>query len=81
MRRLKFTIYHGFAVSFALHSAAALPFMIQSFLMPVEENAPLIVEYQGIAAEIQTDQKIQQQIKGEYKEDDAERTKPEKAPA
>jgi protein TonB len=58
-RKLRFTIYHGFAASILIHSAAALPFVAHSLEMqPDDEPELLVVELQGPVADEQTDQKV-----------------------
>ncbi len=63
-RTLKFTIWHGIAVSLALHSAFALPFVLDDMMPPADEPPLLVIDLQGVIADNQTEQKVLQQIKG-----------------
>jgi len=78
--RLRFTIYHGFAASLALHAAVALPFVLYALAPPPEEAPTLVVELQGAIADIQSEEKALQETKGEAKPDKAETPKPVEAP-
>jgi protein TonB len=80
-RRPKFTIYHGFAASLALHSAVALPFTLYAFAAPPEEPPTLVVELQGVVAESQSEEKVLQETKGEAKQDKPDVAKPAQARA
>jgi periplasmic protein TonB len=80
-RRLRFTIYHGLAVSLALHSAVAVPFAAH-VLMPPPEDYDIVIDLQGVDADIQTEQKVLQETKGEAKQDEVKAEKPaEPSPA
>lgn len=57
-RTLKFTIWHGLAVSLALHSALALPFVVQDLEPPPDDTPPLIVQLQGVVADEQLEEKV-----------------------
>jgi protein TonB len=70
-RRLRFTIYHGFAASLALHSALALPFAVHSWALAPEEPPTLVIDLQGVVADNQAVQKVLQETKGEAKPDEA----------
>lgn len=76
---LKFTIYHGFAASLALHSAIGLPFVVHALASPPEEPPSLVIELQGVVAENQTEQKLLQETKENAQRDEANKAKPEKA--
>lgn len=53
-RRWAFSIHHGLAVSLALHSAFGLP-LVAHGLMPAPDEPPtLVIELQGIVAQVQT---------------------------
>ncbi len=79
-KRSTFTIYHGLAASLALHSALGLPFVLSSLTSPVEEPSTLVFELEGMVADSQTEQKVQQEAKGEAKQDEADAAKPEDRP-
>lgn len=66
----RFTIYHGFAASLALHSAVGLSFVLHGVAAPPEEPSPLVFELQGLLADSQAEQKVQQET-GEAKPDEA----------
>ena len=76
-RRSKATIYQGFAVSLALHSALALPFVPLDEASPPEEPATLIIELEGVVADSQVEEKILQTTKAEATRDKADASKPE----
>lgn len=76
MGRVKFTIYHGLSASLALHSALALPFALHALAQPPEEPPTLVLELQDVVGNIQTQQKVLQQTKGEAKQDEADTAKP-----
>jgi protein TonB len=59
-RALKFTIWHGMIASLALHSALALPFVVQN-LAPPDDSEMLVVELQGMVSDVQTEEKVAQQ--------------------
>lgn len=62
--RLRFTIWHGFAASLAVHAALGPPFVVHSLALPPDEPPTLVIELQGAVAESQTEQKILQETKG-----------------
>lgn len=74
MRRPKFTIYHGFAASFALHSALVIPFALLGLASQPEEQPVLVIELQGIVAESQTEQKVEEQTKSKASQEDVSRS-------
>jgi protein TonB len=80
-RRLTFTLYHGFAVSLALHALLGLPFVLNAAADPPEDAAPLVVELKGVVADSQTEEKVQQQTAGAPKQEVAEAAKPAQASA
>lgn len=59
-RALKFTIWHGMIASLALHSALALPFVVQT-LAPPDDSEVLVVELQGMVSDTQLEEKVAQQ--------------------
>lgn len=63
-RRLRFTIYHGFAVSLALHSTVAVPLVLQSLTLP-EERSRLVIDLQGLVSDRQAEEeeKVTQETK------------------
>jgi protein TonB len=63
--RLKFTIYHGVAASLALHSAIGLPFVLPALFSSAEERSVLDLELQGAVSDVQTEEKSQQDKRGE----------------
>jgi protein TonB len=78
--RPRFTIYHGFAASLALHAAVALPFVLYALAPSPEEPPTLVVELQGVVAENQSEEKVLQETKGEAKPDTPDVEKPAQAP-
>lgn len=80
-RKLKFTIYHSLAVSIAIHSAVALPFVTHSLNMQHDDEPELlVVELQGSIADTQTDQKVLQETKGETAKDETKPDDPKPTP-
>jgi protein TonB len=61
-RVLKFTIWHGLAVSLVLHSALALPFVVHDLAEPPDDSEVLVVELQGMVSDTQTEEKVAQQL-------------------
>src|SRR5215470_3441035 len=61
-QRLRFTIYHGLAVSLALHSAVALPLVLGSRTLP-DEPPLLVIDLQGLVAERQTEDRVMEEAK------------------
>jgi protein TonB len=59
-RALKFTIWHGLAASLALHSALALPFVVQDLAEPPDDAEVLVVELQGMISDTQVEEKVAQ---------------------
>ena len=80
-RKSKFKLWHGIAMSLALHSALGLPFVLYALAEPPDEPPTLVIELQGAVAENQTEQKIQQETKGGAEQQKAEPAKPAEAPA
>jgi periplasmic protein TonB len=73
-RRSRFRIWHWIAASLLLHAAIAAPFVWYTLASPADEPPPLVVELQGAIADNQTEEQVQQEIKGI-----AEQNKPEPA--
>ena len=61
-RTLKFTIWHGFAASLALHSALALPFVAHRLAPPPDDLPTLVIELQGVVSDAQTEGRVTQQV-------------------
>ncbi|GEC17218.1 energy transducer TonB [Nitrobacter winogradskyi] len=59
-RALKFTIWHGMAASLVLHSAVALPFVVNNFTPPPDDSEVLVVELQGVVSDTQTEGRVAQ---------------------
>ncbi len=74
-RTMKFTIWHGIAVSLALHSAFALPFVLDDMMPPADEPPLLVIDLQGVVADNQTEQKVMQQVKGAAQQQEAQMAK------
>jgi periplasmic protein TonB len=74
-RRLRFTLYHGFVASLALHSAIAAPFVLQS-LAPEPEETSLVIELQGDVSDSQSEQQILAQTQGNAQQDQVAKVKP-----
>ncbi len=68
--KMKFTIYYGFAASLAIHLAVVMPFIVQALAEPPEEPLPVVLELQSVVAEVQTEQKVLQETKGEVTQED-----------
>jgi periplasmic protein TonB len=75
-RRRKFTIYHGFAASLAVHSVLGLPFVVNGLAAPPDEPPMLVIELQGAVADSQTEQKVLEETKGAAKQPEAPTTAP-----
>jgi protein TonB len=75
-RRSRFTIWHGIAASLLIHAAPAAPFVWYTLATPPDEPPTLVVELQGTVADTQTEQQVQQEIKGAAEPD---KDKPEPA--
>ncbi len=63
-RTAKFTIWHGFASSAALHLALVLPFALGIASPPPDEPPLLVLDFQGVVAEDQSEQKMMEETKG-----------------
>lgn len=61
-RTLTFTIWHGLIASLALHSALALPFVVNNFASPPDDLPTLVIELQGIVSEAQAEERVAQQL-------------------
>lgn len=59
-RALKFTIWHGMAASLVLHSAVALPFVVNSLTPPPDDAEVLVVELEGEISDTQVEEKVAQ---------------------
>lgn len=59
-RALKFTIWHGMAASLVLHSAVALPFVVNNLTPPPDDSEVLVVELQGVVSDMQAEEKVAQ---------------------
>jgi protein TonB len=59
-RTLKFTIWHGMAASLALHSALALPFVVQDLAPPPDDLPTLVIQLQGVVSDAQAEEKVAQ---------------------
>jgi periplasmic protein TonB len=75
-RKSTFKLWHGLAMSLALHSALGVPFVLYALAEPPDEPPTLVIELQGAVAENQTEQKIQQETKGGTEQQKAEPAKP-----
>jgi periplasmic protein TonB len=77
---LKFTIYHGLAVSLVLHSLVGSPFVVYGMMAPDDDSEVLVVDLQGIESDTQTEQKVLAETKGSEKQEQAAQAKPVEAP-
>jgi protein TonB len=59
-RALKFTIWHGLAASLALHSALALPFVVELSPPPDDDMSMLVIQLQGVVSDAQAEEKVAQ---------------------
>lgn len=78
---VKFTIWHGFAASLVVHSALALPFLMHRLESPPQDPSPLVIELQGVVANVQTEQKTIQDMKGAAQQKDIPEATPAIPPA
>jgi protein TonB len=69
---MKFTLYHGFAISLALHAAIGAPFAMYSLASPPDEPPTIVIDLQGVIANVQADQKVLEQIKGALEQETVE---------
>jgi protein TonB len=60
-RRLEFTLAHGFVVSIFLHAAPVLPVIFAGAISPDTDEAPLVVELEGLTADTQAMRKVVEQ--------------------
>jgi protein TonB len=74
---LTFTIYHGLVASLAIHAALAAPFVLPNWNADPDESERLVVEFKGVTATDQVEEKVAQETKGEETQDKVEATKPE----
>jgi protein TonB len=74
--RSRFTLAHGFAVSVALHAVVGAPFILQRLAPAPEEPPVLVIEFQGVVAQSQAEQKVLQETKGEAKQDEVKEEAP-----
>jgi periplasmic protein TonB len=79
-RRSRFTIWHGIAASLLIHAAPAAPVVWYTMAAPPDEAPPLVVELQGVVADDQTEEKVQQEIRGAVEQDKPEPAKPAQMP-
>lgn len=78
--RPRFTIYHGYALSLVLHSALILPLVLYGLIpQPDDEPSKLVVVFQGVVAEHQSEQKIQRETVEALRPDEANEVKPQQA--
>ncbi len=80
-RRWKLTLAQAYAGSLALHAALALPFVLHERATPPLEPSTLAIELQGVVADSQSEQKVQQQTRGETKQKETATPKPAAAEA
>lgn len=76
---MSFTFSHAMIVSLALHGALVLPFVVPPS-EPPEDPPVLVVELIGVEAPIQSEEKIQQQTKGEETPQQAQAAAPQTPP-
>lgn len=69
---MSFTFNHALIASLALHGLMVLPFAVAVTPEPPEDVPVLVVELQGVEAETQTEQQLQQQTKGEANPQEAQ---------
>jgi len=60
---LRFTIYHGLAVSVILHSALVAPLAVRGLAMPEEEAPVVVIDLRGVVDDSQTEQQVLQETK------------------
>lgn len=76
-QRLTFTIYHGLLASLAIHAALTAPFVLPLPAPAPDEPEPLVIEFKGVAAANQSEEKVVQETKDEETKDKIETAKPE----
>ncbi len=76
----RFTIWHGIAASLLLHAAPAASILWSTRAAPADEPPTLVVELQGAIADSQTEQQVQQEIKGAADQDKPAPPQPVQAP-
>ena len=79
-QKLKFTLWHGLAVSLAIHSVLGAPFVVHGLERPNDDAPVLVVELQGAVSDSQAVQRVLQQTKGDEKQEQASPAKPEPTP-
>jgi protein TonB len=79
-RGSRFTIWHGIAASLLIHAVPAAPFVWTKMATPPDEPPTLVVELQGAVSDSQTEQQLQQEIKGSAEQDKPEQIKPAQTP-
>ncbi len=77
-RKFHFTIFHGLAASLLIHSLFALPFVLHALMPPPEEPRTLDLELDAAVSNVQTEERIQKQTKGEAQPE--EDKKPDETP-
>ncbi|CAN2536548.1 hypothetical+protein [Methylocapsa aurea] len=63
--KTRFTIYHGFAISLALHAALTLPFLLARAEPDEDDRSTLVFEMNGLVSDEQADEKVQQDTAGQ----------------
>ncbi len=81
-RQSQFTIYHGFALSLALHAVVVLPIAARQ-LIPVQQSSePLVLDFEDVEInERQVDEKVLEQTKGQDVQEEKPAEKPKEAPS
>lgn len=64
----RFTIYHGVALSLALHALLCAPYLLHRLYATEEEASVLVFELDGLVDDEQTDEKVQQDNAGATQE-------------
>jgi periplasmic protein TonB len=71
-RKFTVTIWQAFAISVVLHAALALPYMLHTMPSDPEEPPRLVLEFQGVASDNQTEQKIMRETAAQQTQAPAE---------
>ncbi|CAN2533328.1 hypothetical+protein [Methylocapsa aurea] len=61
----RFTLYHGLAISLALHAALSLPYFLSRSAPEEDEQSTLVFEMDGLVSDEQADETVQQDTAGQ----------------
>jgi protein TonB len=81
MRRFRFTIQHALAASLIIHSAIALPFVLQMRANEPDDEDTLVLELTGVETDVQSDAMLRQETSGATGSQEAQAQKTKSAQA